>query len=134
MTTSDDGKLLMKEVDRELLRSSLVSIFYDVFSARKKHSGLTYKELAESLKVNKSQVSRWFSSLPNWELNTVSDIANALDVELVIEAIDRQSGTVYSKAGSTHSAQITSSGQQCSGVPLGALSASFDSRYSVASS
>jgi hypothetical protein len=35
-------------------------------------------------------VSRWFSGKkPNWTLNAISDLANSLNVELSIEAVER---------------------------------------------
>ena len=61
--------------------------------------GFTMKELAERLSVDKAQVSRWFNELPNWEANTVADIASVLEVDLEVIARDRQSGKVYSPAG-----------------------------------
>ena len=45
-------------------------------------------------------MSRWFTrDAPNWTLNSVSDLANALDLDIRIEATDRKTGTVFTPAG-----------------------------------
>lgn len=69
------------------------------------------KDVADKLAINKSVVSRWFSGKsPNWEMNTVADIADALDLEIRIEAVDRNTGHVFSCTGEVfapHSGIIT---------------------------
>ena len=89
-----------REYDRGMLRSELVSLFWAVISERKKEPcGFALQQLADKLGVNKSQVSRWFNSTPNWEANTVADIAAALGVDLQIVARDRHDGRMYSSSG-----------------------------------
>lgn len=91
----------MGEYDRQMYRSALVTLFWKIISDRKRRSGgYKLQKLADDLSVNKSTVSRWFSSsLPNWEADTVADIASALDVEIEIRATDRSDGTIYSSTG-----------------------------------
>lgn len=102
---------IAKEYQREMLRSALASLFWSVISKKKKTGG-SMKDVAEKLSINKSVVSRWFSgSSPNWELNTVADISEALDLELRIVAIDRETGHIFGCAGEvTVPRVITTSG------------------------
>lgn len=101
MTTTNQQQIeIYREVDREVYRSSLVSLFWAVIQARKRRrGGYKLQALADALGINKSSVSRWFSSRPNWEANSVSDIATALDIELRTVAYDRTDGSVYGPNG-----------------------------------
>lgn len=74
--------------DRAMLRSAFVSLFWSVISERKKQGGFTFQAFAKKIGSTKHEVSRWFNGDPNWTLNTVASIANALDLELKIEAVD----------------------------------------------
>jgi|LNAP01.1.fsa_nt_gb hypothetical protein len=96
-----------REYDRSMLRSELVSLFWAVVTERKKApGGYTLQQLADSLGINKSQVSRWFNGLPNWEANTIADIASALGVDLQVVARDRHDGRLYTPVGA-RSAVVT---------------------------
>lgn len=107
MTTTDNSEL-MRDYDREMLRSSVVTMFYSALQ-RKKERGYTSQEMADTLGIHKSSVSRWFSGpLPNWELNTVSDIAFAMNLDLHVSACDRESGEVF-KSAEFHWATASSS-------------------------
>lgn len=88
----------IRDFERGVLRSKLMSVFTAVIAERRK-SGFTLKELSRRLNVNKSMVSRWFSGDPNWRINTISDIANALDIDIEVTARDRQTGRQYGPAG-----------------------------------
>jgi hypothetical protein len=44
-------------------------------------------------------VSRWFKGDPNWTVNTIANIANALNVDLEIKARDRKTGVIYTPSG-----------------------------------
>jgi transcriptional regulator with XRE-family HTH domain len=91
---------LIKGFDREMLRSAFVSLFWAVIDYRKKHGGFVLKTLSDKIGVNKSAPSRWFSGeRPNWTVNTIADIAGALDVEIEIRARDRQTGMVFAPHG-----------------------------------
>lgn len=84
--------------DRAMLRSAFVSLFWGVISERKKEGGFTFQAFAKKIGSTKHEVSRWFNGDPNWTLNTVASIANALDLELNIEAVDR-SKRVFKPSG-----------------------------------
>jgi transcriptional regulator with XRE-family HTH domain len=89
-----------RDYARDSFRSAVVSLFWNILAYRKKHSGFTQTALAEKIGVHKSAPSRWFSEeKPNWEENTMADIATALDVELEIFARDRKTGIWFSPSG-----------------------------------
>lgn len=69
---------------------------------RRKRDKYKLQSLADAMKRDKSEVSRWFSKPPNWQLNTISDIANALDLEIEIRARERSTGVVYAPYGVVH--------------------------------
>lgn len=85
--------------ERGMLRSAFVSLFWGVIAARKKRDGYTLQKLAKELDTNKAEVSRWFNGDPNWTINTIASIANALDLELRIEAVERSTGLIFTSAG-----------------------------------
>lgn len=86
--------------ERGMLRSAFVSLFWAVINARKKRpGGFTLQSLAKATGSSKHEVSRWFNGDPNWTLNTVANIAHALDLELIIQARDRSTGVVYTPTG-----------------------------------
>ena len=88
--------------ERGMLRSAFVSLFWAVITERKKRGDFTLQELAKTLGTNKAEVSRWFNGDPNWTVNTIANLANALDIEIEIRARDRRSpGTVFSPSGSS---------------------------------
>lgn len=90
----------MRAFDREILRSAFVSLFWNVIAFRKEHGGFALKVLSDKIGVNKSAPSRWFSGVrPNWTIDTISDIAEALGVDITIAARDRQSGMVFTVNG-----------------------------------
>jgi transcriptional regulator with XRE-family HTH domain len=89
-----------RQYDREMFRSSVVSLFWNLLAYRKAENGFTQQELADRVGVNKSAPSRWFSGeKPNWEANTMVDIADALGVELEIYARDRKTGERFAPYG-----------------------------------
>jgi len=91
----------LAEYDRMMLRSSFLSLFWSVIIERRKRGKFMLQWLADFIGINKSSVSRWFSSPtpPNWETDTLADIARALDLELKIEAVERSTGVVFSASG-----------------------------------
>jgi transcriptional regulator with XRE-family HTH domain len=95
-----------RSYERAALRSAFVSLLWAVFTYRKKKEGLTLQALAKSIPANKAEVSRWFKGDPNWTVNTIASIANALNVDIRIEAIDRQSNAVFTPAGLQTSASV----------------------------
>lgn len=96
MTKTDK---IAKEYQREMLKSAFASLFWSVIS-KKKQDGGSLKGLADKLSINKSAVSRWFSGKsPNWELNTIADIADALELDIRIAAVDRATGQMFTCSG-----------------------------------
>ena len=97
-TKTKDQRLL--EYDRAMLRSAFVSLFWAAISERKRRGKYTLQMLADRLDTNKSGVSRWFSKdPPNWRIDTISDIANALDLDVELRATDRTTGTMFAPTG-----------------------------------
>lgn len=88
-----------REFGRQMLRSEFVSAFWAVITERKTKEKFTLTKLAEKLSRNKSVVSRWFSNNPNWELDTISDIAHALEVDVSITLRDKANGEVFDATG-----------------------------------
>lgn len=93
MSTKNDPAFL-KSFDREMLRARFRSLFWNIFSKRKADDGLTMQAFADRLGVHKSAVSRGFSDPQNWTIDKLADMAEALGVELVIEARDAKTGRI----------------------------------------
>jgi hypothetical protein len=97
-TKTKEQRLL--EYDRAMLRSAFVSLFWAAVSERKRRGKYTLQMLADRLGTDKSGVSRWFSKdPPNWRIDTISDIANALDLDVELRATDRITGTIFASSG-----------------------------------
>lgn len=92
-------EILLRDFDRGMLRSGFVSLFAGIMMAKKRSKGFTFQKLADALGVDKSSVSRDFRGDPNWTVNKIADLANALDVEISIQARDRVTGAVFTPAG-----------------------------------
>lgn len=90
-----------RKYKRLMLRSSFQSLFWSILLDRKKKSNLNMSQLGERLGVNKSYLSRSFSSPPNWQIDKISDLADALGVEIHITARDHQTGEIFSPVGKT---------------------------------
>jgi transcriptional regulator with XRE-family HTH domain len=83
-----------------MLRAAFVSLFWSIISDLKEHKGLKLRKLADDIGVDKSSVSRWFSGNdPNWQLDTIADLANALNVEITVQATDRETQVAYTPQG-----------------------------------
>ena len=89
----------VKDYDREVLKVGLSSLFWAIVKDRKKRAQYTLADLARDTGRDKPTVSRWFSAPPNWRLDTVADIASALDVDLELRAVERGSGRVFTASG-----------------------------------
>src|ERR1700742_1983013 len=99
--------ITVSEYDRDVLKSSVVSLFWNILSYRKRESGFTLTDLAAKIGVHKSAPSRWFGNdRPNWEENTMADIANALGVELEVYARDKKTGVRFAPYGAMRSESI----------------------------
>lgn len=91
-----------RKYDRLMLRSAFQSLFWSVLLTRKHDQGLTRTGLAEKLGIHKSFVTRAFSKPPNWQVDKISDMADALGVDLILEARDRATGAIYTPSGVRH--------------------------------
>lgn len=88
-----------KQFRRHMLRSDYQSLFWHALLVRKRETKFTLKALADKLGINKSYVTRSFSSPPNWTIDKISDMADALELDLVVEARDRATGRLYTPTG-----------------------------------
>jgi DNA-binding phage protein len=110
----------LRTYDRVMLRSAFQSLFWNVLLTRKRQTKFTFKALADKLGINKSYVSRSFSSPPNWQIDKVSDMADALGVDLIIEARDRKNpNIVYTPSGIRQTAVTSSSFERVLTVQTG---------------
>lgn len=99
ISKKNDPKFVMA-YDRSMFRSAVVSLFWSIISERRKEGGFTFQGLAKKIGSTKHEVSRWFSGeSPNWTLNTVASIANALDVDIRVQAIERSTGRIFTASG-----------------------------------
>lgn len=128
----------MSEIDqyersyrRQMVRSSFQSLFWHVLLERKKEIGLTLKGLADRLGINKSYISRSFSEPPNWQIDKISDMSDALGVDIIITARDRRTGRMYTPHGGTIEMAATSSLNQYPASPSMTLSAQSDNRVTA---
>ena len=97
--TSTDEKFV-RTYARLMLRSTFVSLFGNGLQQRRKQiPSFGLSALARLAGKDKSTLSRDFAGTPNWRLDTVSDLAQALNMELRIEAIDKTNGAIVSATG-----------------------------------
>ena len=85
--------------NRHMLRSAFQSLFWHVLKTRKRETGFTLKALADKLGIHKSYVSRSFSEPPNWQIDKISDMAEALGIDIIVAAKDRITGKIYLPSG-----------------------------------
>jgi hypothetical protein len=97
---------------RLMLRSAFQSLFWSVIVDRKKSKRLTMSALADQLGVNKSYISRSFSSPPNWQIDKIADMSVALGVELEPMARDLNTGAIYTPTGKLEFAEAKTSGDR----------------------
>ncbi|MFM9862464.1 MAG: helix-turn-helix domain-containing protein [Micropepsaceae bacterium] len=97
----------LRDYDRGMLRSAFVSLFWSVVSERRRRGDFTLQALAKKIGRDKSAMSRWFSGTPNWTLDTIADLAGALDLELRVEARERTTGMVFGARGAERHAPTT---------------------------
>lgn len=89
----------LRDYDRAVLKSGVSSLFWAVLRDRKKNRGFTLADLARATARDKAAVSRWFATPQNWRLDTVADIADALDVDVEVRAVERGTGRVFTASG-----------------------------------
>jgi|ERR1700674_2722171 len=79
-----------RALERGMLRSRFVSLFWNVITQRRKEGVFTFQALAKAIGSNKGEVSRWFNGDPNWTVNTIARLTDALEVDLELQARDRR--------------------------------------------
>lgn len=90
--------------DRLMLRSAFVSLIVNGIRHRKRRdSSFGLNALARLVGKDKATLSRDLGGSPNWRSDTLSDLANALDLEIRVSAIDRQTGEEIGCAGDAKS-------------------------------
>jgi DNA-binding phage protein len=90
----------VQSYERGMLRSAFKSLFWAIISEKKKReAGFTMMKLARDVSTSKHEVSRWFNGDPNWTINTIANLASALNVDVEIRAIDRRTGAVFLPSG-----------------------------------
>jgi transcriptional regulator with XRE-family HTH domain len=100
MSTNKNDPKFKRSFERGVLRAAFRSLFWAIVSERKKRAeGYTLSELAKDTSTSKHEVSRWFNGDPNWTINTIANIADAMDVDIRIEAVDRKTAEVFTPAG-----------------------------------
>lgn len=98
-----------RDYRRAMLRSAFASLFWSAIVEKRKKGRFTLQALADALGRDKSAISRWFSSskTPNWRVDTISDIADALDIEVQLRARDRGNREIYTPSGAiVHQAHV----------------------------
>jgi transcriptional regulator with XRE-family HTH domain len=115
-TKTDDTH--MREYRRQMLRGEFRSLFWVMFSERKRSKRFTLQAFADKLGIGKSSLSRGFNEPQNWTIDKMADMADALGVELVVEARDVQSGAIYTPIGSGNYAETGSSFVRSHIVPI----------------
>jgi DNA-binding phage protein len=100
-----------REYNRQMLRTAFQSLFWMVLLARKKEHKFTLTALASKLGIHKSYVSRSFSNPPNWQIDKISDMADAMGVELEVRARDPVTGVIYAPSGILRPSQTGSAAQ-----------------------
>lgn len=89
----------LREFSQQMLRSMVQSVFVSVFNGRRKKNKLTQSELAKKMGVNRSIISRDLAVPPNWTVDKISDMAEALNVDIEIIARDRETGECHTARG-----------------------------------
>lgn len=92
-----------REFAKEMLEHAFFGAFHLVIGARKNEEDLTRSQLGVRMGREKTGISKLFSGPRNWQLSTISDLSEALDVRLEFSLIDKHfparrftaSGVVY---------------------------------------
>ncbi len=118
----------LRAYDRGMLRSTFASLFWAVISDRKKYGKLKLQDIADQLGIDKSVVSRWFNTQPNWQIDTIADLAHVLNVEIEVSARDRQrEAVVFTPHGTS---KVPARGPHEAGVMTGTSSNVFSVQIS----
>jgi ribosome-binding protein aMBF1 (putative translation factor) len=106
MKSTKTKKNRLRDYDRLMLRSAFVSLFWSVVTERRRRGDFTLQALAKKIGCDKSALSRWFATEPNWTLDTIADLAGALDLELRVEARERGTGMVFGASGTVTKPEV----------------------------
>lgn len=91
MTTKPDE--FSRAYDRLMLRSAFVSLIVNGLRHRKRaERSFGLSALARLVGKDKATLSRDLGGSPNWRSDTLADLANALDLEIRVSAVDRKTG------------------------------------------
>lgn len=73
----------------EVLEASFFGAFLLAIEARKNEASLTQSELAQRTGREKTGISKLLSGPRNWQIRTISDLAEALDLRVEFALVDR---------------------------------------------
>jgi transcriptional regulator with XRE-family HTH domain len=73
----------------EALARDIFSAIYTALTFRKKYNGLTTSDFADRVGRDRTGVSKILHGHGNWTTHKISDVANALDLEVEISFVDR---------------------------------------------
>jgi hypothetical protein len=78
-----------REFAAELLKSAFFGAFYTAIGVRKNEEALTRAKLGSRMGREKTGISKLLSGPRNWQLDTISDFTEALDLRLEFSLVDR---------------------------------------------
>ncbi len=83
---NEDGALFESDVFyfRQSFRNAVFQKLLKVFADKAQYEGFTQSDVAAKLAKDRGQISRIFAGPKNWTLDTLSDLALALDMEVEI--------------------------------------------------
>ena len=90
---------LTQEEEKEYRKRSVHSMFQSLFWGALQDKHRRIDDIADRTKYNKEHVRCLFRRDAWWSINAISDVAEALDLELNVEARDRTTGKVYTPSG-----------------------------------
>lgn len=73
----------------ELLEHAFFGAFYTAISTRKNEDALTRAKLGSRMGREKTGISKLLSGPRNWQLSTIADLTEALDLRLEFSLVDR---------------------------------------------
>jgi transcriptional regulator with XRE-family HTH domain len=73
----------------EMMETAFFGAFYAAILARKEEQSLTRAALGKRMGREKTGISKLLSGPRNWQIDTISDLAEALDLRLEIALVDR---------------------------------------------
>lgn len=87
------------EEETKYRRLSLHSMFQSLFWGALQDKHRKIDDIADKTKYNKEHVRSLFRPDSWWSINAIFDVAEALDLELRVEARDRSTGKIYTPSG-----------------------------------